>query len=180
MTSLPPRWRVGAAGAGAMLLLALLATLAVAIDTPNERITLVGLTGVHVVFDDIGEAGERHGVRRVRLQPEVEARLQRAGLRVLSPAEALVSAGRPTLHVRVIVRPLPEVADLYLYSVDLTMRQKVRLGRDRTLDSYAVTWSENRVVGAARPDGLPVVRRVLLQKVDEFVAAWRTSNLERY
>jgi len=51
------------------------------------------LTGVHVAFDEIGEAGERQGVTRARLQPDVERGLRRAGLRVLTPPEALASVG---------------------------------------------------------------------------------------
>jgi hypothetical protein len=163
-----------------ILLVLLLAPAAWAIDTPNERITLVGLTGVHVVFDEIGEAGERQGVTRARLQPDVERALRRAGLRVLTPAEALASPGRPTLHVRVSVLKVQDVVDFHVYSVDLALRQHVRLVRDRALESYAVTWSEHRAVGAARADQLGVVRNVLLTKVDEFAAAWRVSNHERY
>lgn len=163
-----------------LLVLGLVAPAAWAIDTPNERITLVGLTGVHVVFDEIGEEGERQGVTRARLQPEVERGLRREGLRVLAPAEALASSGRPTLHLRVSVLRVPDVGNFYVYSVDLALRQQVRLVRDRTVDSYAVTWSEHRVVGAARADQLGVIRSVLLKKVDEFVAAWRVSNQERY
>jgi hypothetical protein len=163
-----------------LLVMGFLASAAWAIDTPNERITLVGLTSVHVVFDETGEEGKRHGVTRARLQPEVERELQRAGIRALAPAEALASAGRPTLHVRVSVLRVPDVTDFYVYSVDLALRQQVRLVRDRTVESYAVTWSENRVVGAARAGQLGVVRNVLMKKVDEFVAAWRVSNQERY
>jgi hypothetical protein len=165
---------------GILLVVALLVTPARAIDTPNERITLVDLTGVHVVFDEIGEAGERQGVTRALLQPEVEQQLRRAGLRVLTPTEALASSGRPTLHLRLSVVRVGEEQDLYVYSVDLVLRQQVRLVRSRVIESYAVTWSENRVVGAARAAQLGVVRNVLLKKVDEFVAAWRESNLERY
>lgn len=165
---------------GILLALGLLATAGWAIDTPNERITLVDLTGVHVVLDETGEAAERLGVTRARLQPEVEQELRRAGLRVLTPTEALASPGRPTLHLRVSVVRHGEVPELYVYSVDLVLRQQVRLLRDRAIESYAVTWSENRVVGAARAAQLGVVRRVLLKKVDEFVAAWRESNRERY
>lgn len=163
-----------------LLFLGLLTTPAWAIDTPNERITLVGLTGVHVVFDEIGEEGERQGVTRARLQPDVERGLRRAGLRVLTPPEALVSTGRPTLHVRVSVLRVQDAADLHVYSVDLTLRQHVRLVRDRTVESYAITWSEQRVVGAVRADQLGVIRNALLKKVAEFVAAWRVSNQERY
>lgn len=169
-----------ASGAKIMLVLGLLAMPCWAIDTPNERITLVGLTGIHVVFDEIGEEGERHGVSRARLQPEVERRLRSAGVRVLTPTEALASVGRPTLHLRVNVFRIADAANFYVYSVDLALRQEVQLARDRAIESYAVTWSDNRVAGATRADGLTVVRDVLLKKVDEFVTAWRVSNEERY
>jgi hypothetical protein len=163
-----------------LLVLGLVAPTAWAIDTPNERITLVGLTGVHVVFDEIGEEAERQGVTRAQLQPEVERALRREGLRVLAPGEALASAGRPTLHLRVGLFRVPDAANLYVYSIDLALRQQVRLVRDRTVESYAVTWSEHRVVGAARAEQLKLVRSILLKKVAEFAVAWRVSNQERY
>jgi len=151
-----------------------------ALDTPNERVTLAGLTGVHVVVEEPGEAAERAGLRRASLEAEVTRRLRLAGLRVLGPAEAATAAGRPTLHLRVVVEPLPDAGDLHLYSVDLALRQQVRLVRDRAVESYAVTWSDTRVVGVARDGRLDVVRRALLEKVDQFLAAWRTVNQERY
>jgi hypothetical protein len=167
-------------GTSVLSALAVLAAPAWAIDTPNERVTLVGLTAVHVVLDEVGEVGESRGLNRARLQAEADQRLRSAGLRVLTPTEALSSVGRPTLHLRVIVLPVPDTQDLYLYSVDVALRQHVRLVRDRTIESYAVTWSEHRVVGASRADRLGVARAALLQKVDEFVTAWRVSNQERY
>ena len=163
-----------------LLVLGLPATGAWAVDTPNERITLVGLTGVHVVLDELGEDAERKGLSRAGLQADVHRRLARAGLRVLTTTEALASVGRPTLHLRVIVLQALEVADLYVYSVDLSLRQHVRLARDRTIESYAVTWSENRMVGTVRGDRLGLVRSLLLQKVDEFATAWRVSNPDRF
>jgi hypothetical protein len=167
-------------GASALGALAVLTTPGWAIDTPNERITLVGLTGVHVVLDEVGDAGERLGLNRARLQADADQRLRGAGLRVLTPNEALTSVGRPTLHLRLIVLPVPDTPGLYVYSVDVTLRQQVRLVRDRAIESYALTWSEQRVVGAARADRLGVARAALLGKVDEFVTAWRVSNQERY
>jgi hypothetical protein len=173
--------RVGRAiGGTVVFVLAVLASPAWAIDTPNERVTLVGLTGVHVVFDEVGEVGERHGLTRARLQAETAQRLRGGGLRVLTPTEALTAVGRPTLHLRVIVLTIPEMPDVYVYSVDVTLRQHIRLVRDRSIESYALTWSDQRVVGAARADRLEVVRAALLRKVDDFVTAWRVTNQERY
>jgi len=173
------RYRLSS-GAAILFVLGHMTAAAWAIDTPNERITLVGLTGVHVVMEEIGDAGERQGVSRARLQSEVEGRLRRAGLRVLTPTEALTSIGRPTLHLRVSVLGVADPADVHVFSVDLTLRQHVRLVRDRAIESYAITWSEHRVVGAARASQFGVVRNALLEKIDEFVAAWRMANQERY
>jgi hypothetical protein len=166
--------------AAIVMVLGLSGSRASAIDTPNERITLVDLTGVHVVFEETGDVAERQGLSRAALQPEVESRLRRAGLRVFTPTEALRSEGRPTLHVRVTLLPSPAGSDVYAYSVDLALRQRIRLVRDRALESYAITWSEHRVVGAARLGQVGVIRSLLLRKVDEFVTAWEMANRERY
>ena len=56
---------------------------ALAIDTPNERITLVGLTGVHVVVYDMSGEEKREGLTRSSLQAELEQQLRVAGIRPL-------------------------------------------------------------------------------------------------
>ncbi len=162
--------------AGVLLPLSALVWPGWALDTPNERVTLAGLTGVHVVVNDLSEEAERQGLTRASLQGELENRLKRAGLRVLTPAEALKSVGRPTLEVRVILTRAGEWPDLYVYSVDLTLRQQIRLARDRTIESFAVTWGENRVVGTVGAGRLSAVRDALRAKVEQFITAWQTVN----
>jgi hypothetical protein len=150
-----------------------------ALDTPNERVTLAGLTGVHVVVHEVSAEAEREGLSRSSLQVEVEQRLRRAGLRVFTPDQAMASVGRPTLELRVnIVRP-PDAPQLYIYSVDLSLRQQIRLVRDRTIESYAVTWSENREVGSVGATRLSAVRDAVRARVDQFVTAWQTANPDR-
>ena len=164
------RWPIAA-------LATLLAPLAApAIDTPNERITLVGLTGVHVVVYDMGGEGERAGLKPATLQVEVERRLRRAGLRALGASEALASKGRPTLELRVKVARSREAPGLHVYSVDLALRQQIWLARDRAIESFAVTWSEPPEVGAVEPARLSVVHDVVRAKVEEFIAAWQAAN----
>jgi len=150
-----------------------------ALDTPNERVTLAGLTGVHVVVHEVGGEAEREGLSRLSLQADVEQRLRRAGLRVFTPTEAMASVGRPTLELRVSLARAPEAPQLYLYSVDLALRQQIRLVRDRMVESYAVTWSENREVGGVGATQLSRVREVVRSRVDQFVAAWQAVNADR-
>lgn len=149
---------------------------ALALDTPNERVTLAGLTGVHVVVDALATEVEREGFTRASLQAELEGRLRRAGLRVLSAQEALTRAGRPTLHLRVELVRIREAPPQYVYSVDLTLRQRVQLARDRTIESHVITWSDNRQVGAVDGAGLGAVRDLVRAKVEQFVSAWETVN----
>lgn len=152
---------------------------ALAFDTPNERVTLAGLTGVHVVVNELSAEAGREGLTRSSLQAELEGRLRQGGLRVLTPAEALLSVGRPTLEVRVDVTRSREAPQLYVYSVDLALRQQIRLIRDRTIESFAVTWSDTREVVVVEATRLSAVRDAVLAKVDQFVRAWQTVNHER-
>ena len=157
-------------------LLPALAWPALALDTPNERLSLGGLTSVHVVVDDLSPAAEQQGLTRAGLQTELEGRLRRAGLGVANATEALKAAGRPTLHLRVELLPFGDPPRLWIYSVDLTLRQRSQLTRDRTIETYTITWSENRRVGAVEPGGLGAVRDVVRAKVELFVRAWQTVN----
>jgi hypothetical protein len=147
------------------LVLALLGS-ALALDTPNERVTLAGLTGVHVVVDQPSPEAERQGPTLPGLQAEVEGRLRRSGLRVLSASEALKVAGRPTLHLRLELVRSRDAPSLFVYSVDLALRQQTQLMRDRTIEAYTITWSDTRQVGAVDAAGLDVVRDVVRAKVD--------------
>jgi len=157
-------------------LVAGLATPGLALDTPNERITLVGLTGVHVVVYDMRAEGDGEGLTRSTLQAEVEQRLRLAGLRPLRATEALKSAGRPTLELRLSLARSRQAHQLYVYSVDLALRQQIQLARARTIESFAITWSEPAEVGTVEAAHLPVVLDAVRAKVKQFVAAWQAAN----
>ena len=150
---------------------------ALALDTPNERITLVGLTGVHVVVYDVGGEGERAGLAPRDLQADVEQRIRKAGLRPLTANEAIKSASRPTLEVRVRLVPSAASPNLYLYSVELALRQGIQLARNRTIESFAVTWSDPPDVGAVEAAArAATVREAIRVKVEQFVSAWLAAN----
>jgi len=168
--------RMNASMAGMMALLTGLASPALALDTPNERITLVGLTGVHVVVYDMGTVRDREGLTRPSLQAELEKRLRRAGLRPLGATEALKSVGRPTLELRLNLARSRQAHQLYVYSVDLALRQQIQLARARTIESFAITWSELPDVGTVEPAQLSIVLDAVRAKVEQFIAAWQAAN----
>jgi hypothetical protein len=87
--------------------------------------------------------------------------------------------GRPTLEVRVSLLKSSEALQFYVYSVDLALRQQIRLARDRTIDSFAITWSDNREVGVVGATRLSAVRDAVRAKVEQFITAWQTVNQMR-
>jgi hypothetical protein len=158
------------------LALAAVAAPAPAADTPNERVTLAGLGAVHVVVNELGAEALREGLSRSSLQAELEGSLRRAGLRVLTPDEALASPARPTLELRVALGRSAEAPHLFVYSVHLGLRQQIRLTRDRTIESFAITWSEEPAVGMVGAGRLAAVRDAVRAKLGRFITAWRTVN----
>ncbi len=147
-----------------------------ALDTPNERVTLAGLAAVHVVVNELGTEFAREALSRSSLQVEMEGRLRQAGLRVLTPDQALTSSGRPTLELRVTLMRSAETPQLYVYSVDLALRQQIRLTRDRAIESFAVTWREDPEVGTVGAGRLAAVRDAVRAKVGRFITVWQTVN----
>lgn len=165
--------------AGLLVLLLGTASPALALDTPNERVTLTGLTGVHLVVNEISVEAAQQELSRSSLETELASRLRQAGLRVLAADEALTSVGRPTIEVRVSLRKSSEALPFYVYSVDLALRQQIRLARDRRIDSFAITWSDNREVGVVGATRLSAVRDAVRAKVEQFITAWQTVNQMR-
>jgi hypothetical protein len=168
--------RLSASLAAMVALLGGLASLVPALDTPNERITLVGLTGVHLVVYHTGTEGDRDRLARPSLQADLERRLRLGGLRPLDANEALRSAGRPTLELRLHLTRSPQARQLYVYSVQLALRQQIQLARERTLESFSITWSEPPEVGTVELVHLSAVLDAMRAKVDQFLAAWRAAN----
>jgi hypothetical protein len=89
-----------------LVLLLLASTGAQGGDTEGERATLRGLDGVQVVVEDLQPDVERNGLTRQQLQTDVELRLRKAGIRVLTEQELDRAPGqtppRPSLRPRAL------------------------------------------------------------------------------
>ncbi len=85
--------------AAAVLLLGTMAAGARAQSGEKERMSLAGLRGVYVVVSDIKEEVQRAGLRKEDVLTDVELRLRRAGVPVLSRAEWANDPAAPMLYV---------------------------------------------------------------------------------
>ncbi len=148
----------------------------VAGDTPSERATLKGLTGLHVIVERIDPDAERDGLTRSALQTDVELKLRQAGIGILD-ARA-VSPGNPYLRLNVVaVKGSTEIyPKFYIVGIELQLNQEVYLGRNPSVLTFAVTWSARGRVGVYEAGNLPAAREPARDIVDEFIKAYVAAN----
>ena len=112
-----------------------------------ERASLVGLKGVYVVVG-IDSGAEKYGLTEQTLQTDVELRLRRSSIKVLSKDEWLKTPGLPLLDITVAVKThsTPELKGVLAMYIDISFVQSVLLTRDQTKSSPgAITWRKSGI-----------------------------------
>ena len=132
----------------------------------DEKETLRGLTGVQVVVEDLRPEVERRGLTRDQIQTDVELRLRRNKIRVLSTDESFITPGKPWLYVSVTVGPCEESL-FAAFNISLELKQQVILERDQTKVPFAITWIKWGV-GAESVNNLQSIRDWVKEYVDIF------------
>ena len=163
-----------------MVLLVTVLTLALqsplfAINGKSNRATLRGLSGVGVLVEQLAPEIEREGLIKNQLQIEVELKLKMAGIKVLTKEECLKTPGEPYLYVNVNVNIAKTESDIYPYSIDVLLMQKVSLLRDPKQTTYAVTWSTGGV-GSIEKSILSQLRGSVEEMVDIFIKTYLSEN----
>jgi len=148
---------------------------ALAIDAVSNRATLRGLQGVGVLVEKLPTEVESQGLNRDQLQKEVESRLQKEGIKVLTKEEAFNTPGEPFLYININVNIAKTESDIYPYGIDMLLIQRVSLLRDPKLASYAITWSTGGVGSIAKPI-LSQLRESVQAMVDVFIKAYLAEN----
>ncbi len=134
---------------------------------------LAGLPGVflYVYFPDNLNA---LGLREAVVEREVDARLRRAGVRVLRHDEMLRTPGMPSLDVN--INGLVNAAGTSLiYNVRVSLSEKMKLQRPPHALVNTRMWNA-ATIGENPLDRLDGVYAVAYEVVDRFIAAWREAN----
>jgi hypothetical protein len=144
-------------------------------DNRWQRPAIQGLTAVGVMIEDLSQELEQDGVTESHLQTDVERRLRKAGIRVLTDAQWQEAPESPYLYVRVTAAK--RAYGLYGYAISVHLKQVVVLTRDPGIRLFAATWETGGVgtIGAMNVRGL---RQSVTAYVDEFITAYRTMNPE--
>jgi hypothetical protein len=152
-----------------------LASSGFAIIAKSNRATLRGLSGIGVLVEQLPPEVEKEGLTKNQLQTDAESKLRKAGIKILSREECAKTPGEPYLYINLNVNIAKTESDVYPYTIDVMLLQKVSLQRNPGLISYAVTWSIGGVGSIAKPI-LSQLREVVEQTLDTFIQAYQAEN----
>jgi hypothetical protein len=132
---------------------------------------------VQVLVAELRSDLERVGLTRQQLQTDIEARLRRAGIRVLAPEERLLVPRAPYLSVSVVAFLVPDaVQELLVYGITLEVRQHVVLDPTSALVYDATTWSTPLYVGSVGRVNMSQIRETVSEQVEPFINAYLSVN----
>lgn len=142
--------------------------------------TLRGLRGVYVVVETIRADIEDAGLTTEQLQTDVELRLRKVGVRVLSESEWLATREKPYLYVNINVFKTDPGGDVYYpYSISVALIQQVYLRRRNSNEQLvltpATTWNKG-LLGLLGRDKLRSVREDVGELIDMFINAYLAAN----
>jgi len=139
-------------------------------DTKQERATLKGISGVLITIRDVKLRAQKFGLHESNLQTDAEIKLRLAGIKVLTETEWFKKKGMPYIDITVHIIDPSNTSCSYLVSVKLI--QNVRLERDPSIHSDAVTWIVSNSGVGTKED----VRSAIKDLVDKFINAYLSSN----
>ncbi|MFN7947020.1 MAG: hypothetical protein U0Z53_16840 [Blastocatellia bacterium] len=165
----------------AVLCLTIVLALPVAAQqTDDQKKALKGLKNVFVLVEGLSPDAEQDGLTAAILKTDVELRLRKAGIRVLSLDGWAKTPGVPILYVNVALQK--NKAGFYACALNLFLIEKVLLERDlmqrdTTVNDlhFAVTWRDGAVATKAE-SRLRTVREDLSDLVDSFINDYLATN----
>ncbi|MFQ5453264.1 MAG: hypothetical protein ACE5D6_03655 [Candidatus Zixiibacteriota bacterium] len=113
-----------------------------ATSTKWERNTLKGLKKLFVVVQTLRQGDVEIGIPEEKIKEEIEFELTSRGFEVLDSTKAKRIGNVLGVTVSILRSDtlIDKSLDVYIYTVDLVIRQKIILRRNRFIHSSAITW----------------------------------------
>lgn len=144
----------------------------------NEEITrikqtaLVGLKGVHVLVEEMDPQPERMGLSKAQIQTDVELRLRKGGVMVLTKEEMQETPGMPYLYLDVDTFFNSDI-HLVAFSIRVELHESVTLARG--FKTVGAIW-ETHSIGDVGKDNIREIRNSIGDKVDKFINDYLAAN----
>ena len=134
--------------------------------------SLRGLKGVFVTIQGLKEYMEKDGLTKLQVKTDVELRLRKAGIKVLTEEELPVPKEYAVLFVDINSF---KMSDGYAFNCSLEVLQAAKLLRDPEITGPFMTWTSFHT-GYVPKDNLRFIREGLSDLVDEFINDYLAVN----
>ena len=141
--------------------------------TTNQK-PLVGLEGVQVVVEGPGPEGERLGLSKNQIKTDVERRLRKAGIRVLTNQEQVETPGTPHLYVKISASI--NKMGIFDYSINVDLIEIVTPFTGGT--AFATVW-ETGEAGSVGLNNINQIQPRINSLVDRFINDYLAANPKR-
>jgi hypothetical protein len=145
--------------------------------------SLEGLRGVEVIVEELKPELEDFNLTAGQIQKEVEAKLQNAGIQVLSKEEneKIQPLRKPYLYLKINSNKLPWTRSSFAFCIDIALNQQVKLRGNPELKKnifYSPTWYKSEVGGVTGKDISEIIE-VAKTLTEKFIRAHQTANPKR-
>lgn len=133
---------------------------------------LIGLQGTGVIVENLAPEAGNLGLSKTVIQTDVELRLRKAGVKVLTEEESLETLGIPCLYVKINARSVPGLP-LVVFSIAVELREWVRLVSG--LETVAAIW-HTAYLGTVEKEKIRTLREEVGHQVDVFIKDYLAAN----
>jgi hypothetical protein len=142
--------------------------------------SLKGLEAVYTYVEKLPQEIEKEGLTRAQLLKDVQRKLKRAGLKILTTHQLETEKGQSYLHIIAAVTKvafgIKGIPDAYAYSVQVLLRQNVYLQRNvDVMIRGATTWQPPGYFWGVVSNPKEI-RTMVRGQVDAFIKAWEAAN----
>lgn len=141
--------------------------------------SLKGLKGIEVLIEELNPELENLNLTMIQMQSEVESKLRKAGVPVLSKEEneKIQPLRKPYLYIRINSSKLSSRRESIAYNIGIALNQQVTLRgqADATKCFFAPTWYTS-VVGAAGRKNVQEILDAVQDLTDKFIDAYLKAN----
>jgi hypothetical protein len=138
--------------------------------TPDQK-ALVGLEAVQVVVEGPGPEAERLGLSKNQIKTDVERRLRKAGVRVLTNQEQVETPGAPHLYIK--IDAIINKIGIFAYSASVDLIEIVTLFTGET--AFATVWEKGEA-GSVWLNNINQIQPRINRLVDRFTKDYLAAN----
>lgn len=139
----------------------------------DDQKALVGLKGVMATLEDLDPEVERLGLTPDQLKTDIELRLRKAGIRVLTEKEWLRTSGKPWFHISITTLYSAIGPGIWSITINAKLNELVTLARG--FQVFGAIWDKN-LTGTVATAKVPQMRNKVGDVVDKFINDYLAAN----